>query len=62
MCLMIYAEDVRDVMEGAYAAMESGDASEKKAVVEKIDAVLEGVTEEYMHYEMLNNFRKALQS
>ena len=49
-------------MEGAYAAMESGDASEKKAVVEKIDAVLEGVTEEYMHYEMLNNFRKALQS
>ena len=62
MCLMIYAEDVRDVMEGAYAAMESGDSSEKKAVVEKIDAVLEGVTEEYMHYEMLNNFRKALQS
>jgi hypothetical protein len=59
---MIYAEDVRDVMEGAYAAMESGDPSEKKAVVEKIDAVLEGVTEEYMHYEMLNNFRKALQS
>ena len=62
MCLMIYAEDVRDVMEGAYAAMESGDAVEKQAVVEKIDAVLEGVTEEYMHYEMLNNFRKALQS
>ena len=62
MCLMIYAEDVRDVMEGAYAAMESGDPSGKKAVVEKIDAVLEGVTEEYMHYEMLNNFRKALQS
>ncbi|MCR5034532.1 MAG: hypothetical protein K6B42_03825 [Clostridia bacterium] len=60
MCLMISAELVSELMEDANAALESGDAGQKQTASEKIQAVLEGVTEEYMHYSLLENYCKAL--
>ncbi len=60
MCLMISAELVSELMEDANAAIESGDAGQKQAACEKIQAVLEGVTEEYMHYSLLDNYCKVL--
>lgn len=60
MCLMISAELVGELMDGANAAMESGDAAQKKEAAEKIQAVLDSTTEEYMHYTLLRNYREAL--